>query len=86
MGFSLRLESVMRYSGGWCLLFRAGCVRVAAFAWRVEVSSAWVCRRSPVVYRLTTPTHRGGVMCKALAGRDRCSGQQSCRHRLALRP
>eukprot|EP00962_Isochrysis_galbana_P030624 scaffold9933_cov125-Isochrysis_galbana.AAC.6 len=40
--------------------------------------------RSPGVYSLTTPTHRGGVMCKALAGSGRCSGHQICRHSLAL--
>eukprot|EP00962_Isochrysis_galbana_P035388 scaffold12131_cov112-Isochrysis_galbana.AAC.5 len=41
--------------------------------------------RSPGVYRLRTPTNKGGVMCKALAGSGRVTGQVYCRLRLALR-
>eukprot|EP00962_Isochrysis_galbana_P029108 scaffold9276_cov112-Isochrysis_galbana.AAC.5 len=41
-------------------------------------------RRSPGVYSLTTPTHRGGVMCKALAGAGRLSEQTFCRTNMDL--
>eukprot|EP00962_Isochrysis_galbana_P018232 scaffold5253_cov128-Isochrysis_galbana.AAC.3 len=40
--------------------------------------------RSPGVYRLTTPTRKGGVMCKALAGSGRLSEQIFCRTNLDL--
>eukprot|EP00962_Isochrysis_galbana_P033074 scaffold10997_cov119-Isochrysis_galbana.AAC.3 len=57
------------------------------FGWSCGCAATlWLLReRSPGVYRLTTPTHRGGVMCKALAGSGRCSGLQNSRLRLALR-
>eukprot|EP00962_Isochrysis_galbana_P019787 scaffold5771_cov98-Isochrysis_galbana.AAC.1 len=39
-------------------------------------ATLWLLReRSLGVYRLTTPTHKGGVMCKALAGSGKLPGQ-----------
>eukprot|EP00962_Isochrysis_galbana_P034723 scaffold11803_cov119-Isochrysis_galbana.AAC.2 len=56
------------------------------FGWYCGCAATlWLLReRSPGVYSLTTPTRKGGVMCKALAGSGRLSGQVFCRHNLVL--
>eukprot|EP00962_Isochrysis_galbana_P015091 scaffold4328_cov135-Isochrysis_galbana.AAC.12 len=53
---------------------RTGC---AATLWLLT-------ERSPGVYRLRTPTRKGGVMCKALAGSGRLSEQTICSPNLDL--
>eukprot|EP00962_Isochrysis_galbana_P003927 scaffold1105_cov140-Isochrysis_galbana.AAC.6 len=53
--------------------------------WRNCLQSAGVPHTEwgPSVCRLETPTHKGGVVCKALAGSASVCGQKDCRHKLA---